>query len=243
MGENFDKTDWSLLFKIRNGTETEATEALDVVCRTYWLPLYEWLRRTGHSVEDSEDLIQGFFVHAQRRKIFQKAVEGEGLLRTWLLRCLRNFLADERERESAQKRAGRKNEISLDFMDTQRAEAGIQLEVQSPDADPSQLYERRWARAILNSALARLRERYCSDGNELTFEVLSPRLSDSGEQTEVGRYAEAAARMEVSEGAARQAYSRMRHRFRQAFREEVARTLLPGDDLEEEMRYLARVLG
>lgn len=239
MVEQFATTKWSLLFRIKSGTESESEEALDALCRNYWLPLYGWLRGKGNSPEDAQDLTQGFFAQAIRRGTLAKADAEKGRLRSFLLACLKNYLADVGERERAQVRVGRKDEVSLDFINSERAESGLELDLKSPDADPSQIFERRWARAILNNSLVRLREEYAAKGKEAIYEFLSPLLSEmqSGES-----YATAAAGLKTSEGAARIAFHRLKIRFREVFREEVAMTLLPDDELSEEMQYLASVL-
>ena len=236
--QQFNTTRWSLLWQLRQGTETESTEALEILCQGYWLPLYAWLRGSGRSAEDAEDVIQEFFIQLIQRQVLQKANPEKGRLRSFLLHCLKNYLADRHEYEGAAKRAGRAEEISLDFI---QAEQGIDRELQSPDADPAAIYEARWARAILQRSLARVRQKYEKEGKVAVFMHLNRFLS---EDLERGRsYAEAAQALQMSEGAVRISFHKLKKRFQQAFREEVARTLSPEDDLGDEMRYLVEVLS
>lgn len=236
----FDTTRWTLLARIRDGAEPEADDAMEIVCRSYWTPLYAWLRGNGNSPEAAQDLVQGFFAHALRRDLFRKADAAKGTLRGFLLRSLRNYLADVQQHENRQKRAGRRNEISLDFINAEHAESGLKLDLESPDADPAEIYERRWGRAILQSALAALRAEYAEKGKEAQFDSLNPLLANLEPGTS---YQTVAENLEISEGAARIAFHRFKTRFRELVSEEVERTLLPEDDLDEELRYLAKVLS
>ena len=120
--QEFNTTRWSLLLQLRQGTEAESAEALEILCQSYWLPLYAWLRGSGRSAEDAEDIIQEFFAQLIQRQVLQKANPEKGRLRSFLLHCLKNHLADRHEYEGAAKRAGRADEISLDFI---QAEEGI----------------------------------------------------------------------------------------------------------------------
>ena len=239
MAAKFNTTKWSLFIRIQSGDSEDADEALNLICRNYWLPIYAWLRGNGYPVEESKDLTQGFFSHALNRSIFQKADQEKGRLRNLLLVCLKRYLADQNERNHAQKRAVQNHEVPIDFVNTDYGESCIQHDLRSPDPDPAEIFERRWARALLQTALKRLREEHEAKGKGEVYSILSPLLSDLDEEQTFGSAAKA---LGISEGAARVAFHRFKSRFRRIFREEVARTLLPDDDLEDEMQHLARAL-
>ena len=241
MPVDFTTTKWSLLIRIKSEDKVDAEDALNHLCQNYWLPLYAWLRGQGRSAVEAEDITQGFFAHAIRREIFQKADAEKGRLRSFLLKCLRNYLSDLGEKEAAKKRAGQAREIPiLDCVDSARGEEGIVHDLASRELDPARLYERRWARAILQKALSRLREEHEEKGKSELYRALAPLLSDLNPGQS---YSAVAQRLRTSEGAARIAFHRLKLKFREVVREEVARTLLPGDNLDEEMRYLAEVLS
>lgn len=240
MSSDFNTTHWSLIEKIRSEDSKVATVALETLCRSYWLPLYAWLRGSGNSEEESKDLVQGFFLYAIRKNIFQKAESERGKLRSFLLVCLKRYLADENEKAAAQKRLGRKNEISLSFVDPQVGEEGIERALTSLDATPSEIYDYRWARTLLQIALYRLETEYETRGKGELYHVLRPLLTDSGK----GKFhADAATKLKSSEGAVRIAFHRFKKRFREIVREEVAKTLLPGETIDDEMQILAGILS
>ena len=240
MAGAFITTKWSILQRIRSENEEDAAEAMDLLCRTYWLPLYAWLRGNGHSPEEAQDLTQGFFAHAIRRNIFQKADTEKGKLRNFLLTCLKRYVADWNEKKLARKRKGQAQETPLHFVNAHTGEVGIRHDLAAPESDPAELYERNWAMSLLQAALARLRKEHEDKGKGDLYQALNPMLSD----LDPGQsYPAAAGELKTSEGAVRIAFHRFKIRYREIVQEEVARTLLPGDDLEEEMRHLMNVLG
>lgn len=241
MQGDFNTTRWSLIIRIHASDEADAHGALDQLCRNYWPPLYAWLRGCGNSPGAAEEFTQGFFAQALEKRLFEKADAARGRLRSFLLTALKHYLADLKEKQNAQKRAGEKYAVSLEFIEASQGEAGIVAELAAPDADPARIYDRRWAQTLLQHALERLRREHVAKGREDLFDYLHPLLTEGGRTQ--GGYATAAGRLGMSENAARVAFHRMRGRFRDIFREEVARTLMPEDDLEEEMRYLAGVLA
>ncbi len=159
---SFPTTRKSLLVQIRSDNSAEATEALGALCNIYWFPIYNWLRAAGNSPEDSEELTQGFFVRAFEKEIFQKA-DLSKKLRSFLLLCLKQLLADENERANAQKRAGRKLEISLNHIRSEIGEAGLEHDVVAPHASPDQIYDtaarERFCRAAWDDCAPRRRKK------------------------------------------------------------------------------------
>ena len=240
MASHFNTTRWSLLKKVKSGDKNEATVALESLCRSYWQPLYSWLRRCGNSATEAEDLTQGFFAHAIQKDIFQKAESAKGKLRTFLLACLKHYLADQNDKNSAEKRAGKQHEVSLSFVDAEVGEMTIERDLESTDATPSEVYDYRWARTLLDMALDRLCEEHTHKGKEELCRILTPLLSDLNAGSS---YAEAAVALKSNEGAVRIAFHRFKKRFREIVREEVAKTLLPGETVEEEMKELAAILS
>ena len=239
MASSFQTTQWSLILRIRSGDSQDSEVAMETLCRNYWLPLYSWLRAQGNSDVVAEDLTQGFFAHVIRRGIFERADEGRGKLRSYLLTCLKNYLADEKEKDRAQKRAGKDREVPLSFVDSEHGERQIERDLRSNEATPAEIYEYRWARTMLQIALTRLEMEYQDRAKGELYRLLSPILIGTGGENP---YARIARQMTSSEGAVRVAYHRFKERFREVVREEVARTLLPDETIEDEMIHLAQVL-
>jgi RNA polymerase sigma-70 factor (ECF subfamily) len=208
-----------------------AAEALEELCRTYWYPLYAYVRRKGHTPEDAQDLTQEFFTRFLGRNFVARADRQRGRFRTFLLTSLQNFLAHEWERARAQKRGGGRTPVPWD---EQSAEARYQLE--SPAGlTADKVFERRWAFALFQRALARLQQELVADGKGQQFEELKGYLQ--GEAGE-GAYAGVAARLGISPGATAVAVHRLRRRYGQLVREEVAHTVTSPGEVDEEMRYL-----
>ena len=213
----------------------EASAALETLCRTYWYPLYAFLRRRGCSPEDAQDLTQDFFAQLLRKNYPSRADRAKGRFRTFLLHALNQFLLDQRERAATLKRGGGQMVISLD---AEAPEDRYRLE--PPDAlTPEKLFERRWAQTILDGALARLRAEFVAAGKGETYEVLQ--AFEPGEQSTLS-YAEAAARLGVSESAVKSMIHRLRQRHRELVREEIAHTVPTVAEIDEELRHLVTVL-
>lgn len=213
-----------------------ADVALEELCRTYWYPLYAYTRRQGHSKEDAEDLTQSFFARFLQRNYLEKLQAGQGKFRAFLLASLKHFLANEWDRASRQKRGGGVPPLSLDWQD-----ADTRYRIEPADLlSPDKIYDRAWAVTLLERVIARLREESAADGKALLFERLKPFLM-------IGRgdipYAEAAAGLAMTEGAARVAVHRLRRRYREVLREEIGQTLSDPGQAEEEMRALFSAFG
>jgi len=215
----------------------EADRAMEDLCRTYWYPLYAYVRRRGHSPPDAQDLTQEFFARLLAKHWIAGALPEKGRFRTFLLTAMNRFLANEWDRAMAQKRGGHAAHLPLD---TQIAETRYEVDSMLAPLPPDRLYDRHWAMTLLERALGRLRTEQERVGKPKTFTVLSPFLA-----VERGGipYAEIAAQLGLSESAARQAVHRMRRRFREVFREEIAQTVAAREEVDQEIRHLLAALS
>jgi RNA polymerase sigma-70 factor (ECF subfamily) len=220
----------------RRKDSPQSAAALETLCRTYWYPLYAYVRRQGHSPPDAQDLTQEFFARLLQKDYLKAAAREKGRFRTFLIVALKRFLANEWDRVRAQKRGGGQPLLSLD---TELAEQRYRIEP-AEQATADKIYERRWALTLLDRTLARLREEFAATGRARDFDRLKVCLT--AERGEIS-YAEIAAALGLSEGAARVAVHRLRKRFREVFREEIAHTVSGPEDIEEEVRYLMGVLA
>jgi RNA polymerase sigma factor (sigma-70 family) len=216
-------------------TSTGAREALTALCESYWYPLYAFLRSRGHPVQDAEDLTQAFFAQLLEKRTLRHADRGRGRFRSFLLTSLTNFAANERDKEAAQKRGGGVPAISLEF---ENAEGRFQLEP-ATDETPEKIFDRRWAITLLDRVLARLTAEMIRTGKESQFERLKTYLI--GDQPQLS-YAENASILGVSEGAIRVAVHRLRRRFRDLIRDEIAHTVSSPEEIEDELHHLWKAI-
>ncbi|WP_075090871.1 sigma factor [Haloferula sp. BvORR071] len=219
----FLTTRWSLV----NGAAAQADESLEVLCRLYWQPVYAVARRAGNDVENAKDLTQGFFAMLLGKRSLGLADRGKGRFRTFLVTALKRYMIDEWRREHAAKRGG--------FVETVPLDADLAEIVGADDGElaPDALFDRRWALALLDAALHRL-ELETGD-----FDALKECLTaDRGEID----YAAMSRRLSATEGATRVAVHRLRKRYRQLIREEVARTVADEAEVDQEMRVLMEAL-
>jgi len=227
-GKWFATTHWTVVIGAADSTAPGAQEALEKLCRIYWFPLYAYVRRQGHSEEDAQDLTQKEYLGRANRE--------RGKFRTFLLTSLQNFLRHEWEKVRAQKRGGGRTPVPWD---DELAETNYRLEV-SDQLTPDQIYEQRYAMALFRNALARLQEESAAKGKSAQFEQLKEFLSaEPGE----GKYAEIASRLGMSSGAVAVAVHRLRQRYGELVREEIAHTVTTPAEVEEEMRYLIKLIG
>jgi RNA polymerase sigma-70 factor (ECF subfamily) len=230
----FVTTRWSVVLAAQ-GESTEADAALEKLCRIYWWPLYGFVRREGYNPEEAQDLTQGFFARLLERRDLATVRQERGRLRSYLLASLKNFLSKARHRELTVKRGGGRPLISLDAL----------LARERTDQEPAhklsadRIYERRWALTLLEQVLVRLRAEYEAAGKLPLFDRLKELLA--GESSQPSQ-AEIAAEMQMTENAVKQAFHRMRHRYRQLLREEIADTVAVPDDVEDELRHFIAVL-
>ena len=230
----FATTHWSVVLEAQ-GESPAAQEALEKLCRTYWRPIYSFVRRQGARSEDADDLTQGFFALLLQRKDLNTVRKEKGRLRSYLLISLKNFLTDERRRVMAIKRGKGQRLIPLeDIRESER----VDFE-RSDNLTPDQIYERRWAFTVLEQVMARLRDEYRGADNLRFFDQLKKMLMD-----EPGRLSQAqvANEFDMTENAVKQAFYRFRQRYQTLFREEIAHTVAIPSDIEDELRYLITVV-
>ena len=220
----------------RQGDCLQAGPALEKLCRTYWYPLYAYVRRRGYGVEDAQDGTQSFFMRLLERDVLARASPDRGRFRSFLLTALKNFLADERDRAKAQKRGAGQPLVSLEALD---GEARYALE--PPDEiSPDKLFERRWATTVLEQAWASLEAEYAAEGKADLFREL--RRFNSAQESAPG-YAEVAGKLGLPENTVKSLVLRMRRRYRALLRAEIGHTVSDPSEIDEEIRYLLGVLG
>lgn len=235
-GGQFTQTRWTQILAAADPAHPETQEALGALCRTYWPPLYSFVRRRGHSPADAEDLTQGFFARLLRLDSLAQVRRERGRFRAFLLAALRHYLADEIDRQRATKR-GSGLVVSINAED---AESGYQREPVDPAATPDAAFDRAWALTLLQTVATRLEQDYADAGQTVLFQALG--FSLTGNRSEIP-YAELAARLTMSEPAVRVAVHRLRARYRQLLRAEIAHTVAAPEDIDDELRQLRRALS
>lgn len=215
----------------------QSGKALEELCEIYWLPIYSYFRRVGRTSEDAKDLTQSLFEQMIRRGDLAKADEDKGKLRSFLLTMGKRHLVGKIRHDTSAKRGGAEYTLSLDVDDAEVLHADPALS----DITPERMFDRQWATVTLEQARSQLGKEYAARGREGQYEVLSRYLSwnENPEQP----YAEASREAGLSEQAFRAAVVRMRKRFQSLLREQIADTLLEGDDIDGEIRYLFSALG
>jgi RNA polymerase sigma factor (sigma-70 family) len=230
----FATTHWSLVLTAQ-GESPAAREALERLCRTYWPPIYGFLRRHGATPEDAQDLTQAFFARLLERRDLDNVRKEKGRLRSYLLTSLKHFLANERCRAMAIKRGEGCRWIPLDALRDRERVEGAPADTLTPD----QIFERRWAMTMLNQVLTRLGEEYRAAGRMQLFDQMQKTFTDEPDhpsQVQIAR------EFGMTENAVNQAFHRFRERYRELLREEVAHTVMVPVDIEDELRHLIAVL-
>jgi RNA polymerase sigma-70 factor (ECF subfamily) len=230
----FNTTHWSVVLEAQRESPA-AQEALEKLCRTYWRPIYSFVRRQGAAAEDAEDLTQGFFALVLERKDLNTVRKEKGRLRSYLLTSVKNFLADEARRALAVKRGKGQRLIPLDDI---RERECIDVE-RSDRLTADQIYERRWAFTVLEHVMARLRDEYRVAGNVRFFDEMRKMLMDEADRPS---QAQIASEFDMTENAVKQAFYRFRQRYQSLLREEIANTVATPSDIEDELRHLIAVV-
>jgi RNA polymerase sigma-70 factor (ECF subfamily) len=230
----FSTTHWSVVLEAQ-GHSPAAHEALEKLCRTYWRPVYSFVRRQGARPEEAEDLPQGFFALLLERRDFDAVRKEKGRLRSYLLMSLKHFLTNERSRAVAIKRGEGQRLIPLD----QFREGGPVGFEPADTSTADQIYERRWAWALMEQVMRRLGDEYQTAGNAVLFERLKTVLTDEADRPS---QAQIARELAMTENAVNQAFHRLRERYRQLLRQEIAHTVMAPGDIEDELRHLIAVL-
>ncbi len=225
----FPQTRWSIVVEAGGGATPESRRALEEICRSYWPPLYAYIRRSGFGREDAEDLTQEFLARLLERDTLAGVAEEKGKLRSFLLVSLKRFLIDFRKRQRALKRGGGK----VVSFDREEAEMAYQAELAERET-PETLFVKRWAQTLLESVFDELAAEFDGAGKGEQFDVLCPFLQrNSG----AGRYAEVGERLGMSEGAVKVAVHRLRKRYREVFRLRVMETVADEREFEEEVAF------
>lgn len=232
----FCTTHWSVVHTAGEAESPQALQALESLCRAYWYPLYTFIRRQGKNPEDAEDLTQGFFSHLLEKKRFANASQERGKFRTFLLGSLKNFMVNEWRYANRLKRGGEMKFLSLYANEAE----GRYAAEPSSNANPDLAYEERWAATLIERVLATVRQEYASTGKVNLFEGLKSQLWGAGL---VSSYADLAASLSMTEGALKMAVYRLRQRFRELLRSEIARTVERPEEVDAELRYLISVVG
>lgn len=239
-GAAFCTTHWSVVGACRDDGEmaTGASHAaLTRLCRDYWPPLYSFVRRRGYPPADAQDLVQGFFAYFLKSKAYMHAERAKGKFRTFLLASVKHYLANVWDREHALKRGGEYEFVILDT-EVEAAEALHMCETVSASGD-EQAYERRWANTLVACALAHLGEEYSEGAKARLFSELRPFLCGGAD---LPNQLEVAARLEMPVGTLRSHLLRLRMRYAELLREEVARTIGSADDVDAELRHFRKLL-
>lgn len=232
---HFQTTQWNLVLNAA-GSGKEQAAALEQLCRVYWYPVYAHIRRRGHVPHDAQDLAQEFFARLLEKNWLADVRPSVGRFRSFLLTAVNHFLANEYDRSQAAKRGGGQEIISLD---QERSEERYRVEP-TTDETLEKIFDRRWAITVLDRAMARLREEISTANKVRQYEVLNPFLSrEPGE----GEYAQIAQTLDMSVGAVGVAVYRLRQRYREVVREEIASTVADPTQIDEEMHHLCAALG
>lgn len=232
----FVTTHWSVVLTAGQADSGASQVALEKLCRTYWAPLYAYVRRRNYQPEDAQDLTQEFFTRCLSKGYLKNVQQGRGKFRGFLLTALKHFLANERDKAQAAKRGGGRCHIPLDELS---AENLYQL-MPAAERTPEEIYDQSWAWTVLKQVRDRLREEYANGGNGRCFEHWLPFLP--GEASLLS-YAEAGRQLGLTEEAVRSEVYRLRKRYRELLRREISQTVATPGEIEEELRYLISVLS
>jgi len=229
-------TQWSRVLAARDGSETEARHALEGLCQTYWLPLYAYARSLGHNAEDASDLTQGFFAYLVEKEILQSVDPSLGRFRSFLFTSIKHYIAHENRKQRALKRGGGTPTISLDSRPDEDRLAGLPMETMTPD----QIFEYRWGLTVVERALDRLESEWGDDARATLFNRLKPHLT--GQEPRVP-FREIAADLGMTDVAIRGAMYRLRQKYGQLIRAEIADTVTDSAAVDDEVRHLLSVIG
>lgn len=240
--ERFPRTRWSIVLRAQDKSNvTEAERAIGTLCETYWYPLYAFARSKGHSEHDAKDSTQGFFLYLLEQDLFADADREKGKLRTFLITVFQRYLIRDYRKSEAEKRGGRQNITSLDEM----LEEGEGKYRREPfvNQDPADVFLKAWATSVLDKSRTLLRTEMARDGKNQTFEALTPFLDPDRDRT--NSYDTVARQLSIRPDALRQVVSRLRKRYGELIREQIADTLdnPTRETIDEEMRCLRAAMG
>jgi RNA polymerase sigma factor (sigma-70 family) len=234
----FANTRWTIVVRAQEGTELEVAEAMSQLCRSYWYPLYAYVRRSGRRREEAEDLTQEFFArYLLEKDILASAAREKGKLRTFLLTVMKRFLIKDWQRAHAEKRGGGREHVPINFDEGEDRYGHEPADNTTPD----ELYEKQWATTLLGRVMDSLRLEYASRGAEDRFDALKDALWWNANESSYSKLGET---LELSENAVKQAVSRLRKQYRKQLKEEIRSTLDTEDEeaVDTELSYLIAVL-
>ena len=234
-GQWFATTHWSIVLSAADSVSPEAEGALEKLCRSYWYPLYAYVRRRGYDVESAKELTQEFFAQLLAKRLLKGVDPTKGRFRSWLLGVMKHFLAHEWSRARAQKRGRGQILFSLDELE---AESRYHLEP-ADESNPERIFDRRWALTVLEHAAAKLRQEYETVGKADLFAALKHFVSAEGPSV---TYEEAAKRVGLTVSAAKSAIHRLRQRYQELIRAEIAQTVTTRREIDEEICYLLAII-
>jgi RNA polymerase sigma factor (sigma-70 family) len=232
----FATTHWSVVLGAGDASSPEAEAALARLCQTYWLPVYAFVRKRGHSPEQAQDLTQTFFANFLEKQHVTRANPERGRFRSFLMTSVENFLRNENDRAQAQKRGGGRQLLSLDEQD---AEARY-LREPTTEMDPAKAFEQRWAATLLETVRQRLQAEFGATGRGDLFEALQAQLWGDAEATP---YPELAERFGLTLSNVKITAHRLRQRYRELLREEIAHTVALPSQIDDEIRHLMQVVS
>ncbi len=235
MPGRFDTTRWSLVLAAREGGGDNTRRALSWLCEAYWYPVYAFIRRRGHDPDAAADLTQGYFALLLEKHYLADVRPELGKFRSFLLKSVQHFLSNALDRERARKRGGGMRAISLDGLDAERRLALEPRDARTPEA----AFEWLWATSLLERTLERMRVEAAAKGRGMQFELLAAYLTET---CGAPSYREAAQQLDASESAVKVAVHRLRRRFGELLREEIAETVQGPGEVETEIRHLLATL-
>lgn len=236
INERFLTTHWSMVIRASHDNLDIAHQAMEELCRNYWYPLYAFVRRQGHPPANAEDLTQAFLAKLLKMNYLADVRREKGKFRSFLLMAIKRFIGHENERQHARKRGGHQQIVSID---QETAESRLCLEADR-HLEPDVYFERQWAVALLERVMLKLREEYLATGRDKLFESLQGCLvKDEAAQP----YAEIAAQLKLTEPAVKMAVSRLRARYREILRAEIAETVANPEEIEDEIRHLFKLFS
>jgi DNA-directed RNA polymerase specialized sigma24 family protein len=230
----FQTTAWSVVRAAAGQPTTGSRHALATLCQTYWHPVYAFVRRSGYSRDHAEDLTQAFFARLLEKHFLRDVDQRRGRFRSFLLAAVKHFLANEWDRSTALKRGGGLTPVSIDALAAEAWYAPAAVEEMTPE----RLFERRWALSLIDHAMIRLGADYSAQGRIEQFDRLKGLLTGDAD----ARYETLAAEMGVTAGALRMSAHRLRRKYRQAIRDEIAETVSTQDEIDEEIQFLMSVV-
>ena len=231
----FATTHWSVIVGAQLRGTAEAEAALEKLCRTYWRPVFAFVRHSSSDEHVAKDLTQGFFERFLEKEYFRDADQLRGRFRSFLLACVKNFLANERDKQRTQRRGGSAISLSIDQW---LQESGAEL-ASDPALTPDRSYERQWAHSVLENVRSKLRLEFVESGRTDVFDALQMYLGGERDESPYNLVAE---QMRMSVDAVKKNVERMRRRFGHLLREEIAQTVQHPSEIEDELRFLRGAL-